>query len=87
MWLSFLVSILVLLIVIFVWRFVAHLWAAPKESASPPDEANVFARIKPRPRCGAGAVALEEPEDDEPNQPGEVDERYGLLAEVIARPL
>ena len=34
MWLSFLVSILVLLIVIFVWRFVAHLWAAPKESAS-----------------------------------------------------
>ena len=65
MWFSFLVSFFVLLIVIFVWRFVAHFWAAPKESASSPDEANVFARVKPRPRSGAGAVALEEPDDEE----------------------
>jgi hypothetical protein len=64
-WFSFLISFLLLLIVIFVWRFVAHLWAAPKESASPPDEANVFARVKPRLRSGAGAVALEEPDDEE----------------------
>jgi hypothetical protein len=28
--------------------------------------ANVFARVKPRPRSGAGAVALEEPDDEEP---------------------
>jgi|HubBroStandDraft_2_1064218.scaffolds.fasta_scaffold2249353_1 hypothetical protein len=65
MGLSFLVSLLVLLIVIFVWRFVAHVWAVPKESGSPPDEANVFAQVKPRPKSGAGAVALEEPDDEE----------------------
>ena len=65
MWFSFSVSFIVLLIVIFVSRFVAHLWAAPQESASPPDEVNVFARVKPRPRSGAGAVALDEPDDEE----------------------
>ena len=71
MWFSLLVSFLVLLIVIFVWRFVARLWAAPQESASPPDEANVLARVKPRPRSGKGAVALEEADDEEQKQFGE----------------
>jgi len=63
MWSGIFVSFLVLLIVIFVWRFVARLF--PHESASPPEDANVFARIRPRPRSGAGAVALEEPDDEE----------------------
>lgn len=66
MWSSFLVSFLVLLIGIFVWRSVARLWADPHESASPPDEATVFARVKPRPRSVAGAVALEEPDYGQP---------------------
>jgi len=57
------VSFLVLLIVIFVWRFVARLFR--HESTSPPEDANVFARVRPRPRSGAGAVALEEPDDEE----------------------
>jgi len=63
MWSGIFVSFLLLLIVIFVWRFVARLF--PYESPAPPDEANVFARLKPRPRSGAGAVALEEPDDEE----------------------
>jgi hypothetical protein len=65
MWFGFFVSFFVLLIGIFVWRFVARVWSAPHESASPPDDANVFARVKPRPRSGAGAVALEEPDEEE----------------------
>lgn len=70
-WFNLLVSFFVLLIVIFVWRFVARLWTAPQDSASPPDEANVFARVKPHPRSGAGAVALEEPDDEEQELFGE----------------
>jgi hypothetical protein len=65
MWFESLVSFVVLLIVVFVWRFVARLWVVPHESASGPDEANVFARVKPRPTLNAGAVALEEPDEEE----------------------
>jgi len=65
MWSDILVSFVVLLIIAFVWRFVARLWAPRQESSSPPDDAGVFARIKPRPKSGAGAVALDEPDDEE----------------------
>ena len=63
MWSGIVGAFFVLLIIIFVWRFVARLFS--HESATPPDEANVFARVKPRPRSGAGAVALEEPDDED----------------------
>ena len=65
MWIGVFESLVVLLIVVFVWRFVSRLWVVPHESASPPDEAEVFARIKPRPTLGTSAVALEEPDDEE----------------------
>jgi len=65
MWTAILVLIVVLLINVFVWRFVARLWTLPHESANPPDTENMFARVKPRPKSGAGAVALEEPDDDQ----------------------
>lgn len=59
MWFGIFASFVALLIVIFVWRH------AFRESASPPEEANVFARIQPRPTLGASAVALEEPDNEE----------------------
>lgn len=75
MWIGVFESLVVLLIVVFVWRFVSRLFVVPHESASPPvvphepasppDEASVFARIKPRPTLNSSAVALEEPDDEE----------------------
>ncbi len=64
MWSGIIISALVVLFLEFLWRFVARLF--PHDSASPPDDANVFARVKPRPKSGAGAVALEEPDEEEP---------------------
>jgi len=65
MWFGISVSLVVLLVIVFVWRFVTRLWADPHKSASPPETEDVFARLKPRPRSGAGAVALEEPDDEQ----------------------
>jgi hypothetical protein len=53
---GFFVLFLVVVVIVFVWRFVARVWAAPHDSASPPDDANIVARVKPRPRSGAGAA-------------------------------
>jgi hypothetical protein len=65
MWSTIFGWLIVLVIVVFVWRFVARLWVAPSESeTSGPDDANVPARVKPRPHLNAGAVAVEEPDDD-----------------------
>jgi hypothetical protein len=56
MWSGIFVSFFVLLIVIFVWRFVARLF--PHESASPPEDANVFAsgQTSPEIRRWSGSV-------------------------------
>jgi uncharacterized membrane protein len=66
MWSTIFGWFIVLLIVIFVWRFVARLWVVRHESEEPAEpEADILARVKPRPNLNAGAVALEEPDDDE----------------------
>ena len=66
MWSAIFGWVVVLLIVVFVWRFVARLWPQqPAERAGPADEANVLAPLKPRPNLNAGAVALEEPDDEQ----------------------
>jgi hypothetical protein len=64
-WDTILELIIVLLVLVIVWRFVARTWVLPHQSTEPDDEANVLARIKPRPTRNAGAVALEEPDDEE----------------------
>jgi hypothetical protein len=59
--------IIVLLFVVFVWRFVARLWHKSEEPTGPvwpADNANVPASIRPRPNLNAGAVAVEEPDED-----------------------
>jgi hypothetical protein len=66
MWSTIFGWFIVLLIVIFVRRFVARLWVVRHVSEEPAGpEADVFARVRPRPNLNAGAVALEEPDDDE----------------------
>ncbi|CAN5424402.1 hypothetical protein BH10ACI4_BH10ACI4_05720 [soil metagenome] len=51
----------------FVWRFVSSLLRRPTRPAEPEadDYAGVPARLRPRPKAGAGAIALEEPDNDE----------------------
>jgi hypothetical protein len=56
---------IVLLIAVLVWRFVARLFSGRHESPEIADDADVLARIKPRPHSNAGAVALQEPDEDE----------------------
>jgi len=65
MWSTILGAIIILVSAVFVWRFVTRVWAYESEEPARPDDATVPARIKPRPHLNAGAVALEEPDDDE----------------------
>ena len=62
MWIDILWSVVVLLIVAFVWRFVARTFTLgqPRE---PADEADILAGLQPRPTLNSGAVALDEPDD------------------------
>jgi hypothetical protein len=66
MWSTIFGWLIVLVLVMFVWRFVSRLWPVRYESderAGP--KAGVLAHLKPRPNLNAGAVAVEEPDDDE----------------------
>lgn len=57
----------------FVWRLIAQRLKLPGQPAEPgrDDFAGVPARLRPRPKAGAGAVALEEPDDaDEAEEAG-----------------
>lgn len=68
---------IILIGVWFVWRVIAGLFG-PRRRAEPAepaehgrdDYAGVPARLRPRPKAGAGAVALARLEDDEENLPG-----------------
>lgn len=69
----------------FVWRFILRQLRLPGRSASPgsgQDYADIAARLRPRPKSGAGAIALAEPEDDarDPDQATEasVGSRSGI---------
>lgn len=61
---------IVLLMVLFVSRFIALIREMNKHHPTEPDdEAHSHARLKPRPKSDAGAVALEEPDEDDEEQP------------------
>jgi hypothetical protein len=61
---------IVLLMALFVWRFIVQIRAMNQHlPAEPDDEAYVHARLKPRPKLDSGAVALEEPDEDDEEQP------------------
>jgi hypothetical protein len=64
---EFIVFALTIAFVIFVCNFIAGLVKSRREPVEPePDDlAGVPARLRPRPKSGAGAIALEEPDDDE----------------------
>ncbi len=57
--------LLVLFVVLFVGWFVWSLMR-PRSPAEPQDESEVLAPIGRDPRSNAGAVALEEPDDNDP---------------------
>jgi len=59
-WTTIIEASVVLLAALLVWLFLVRLIARPKE---PGDPAMVGARIRPRPKPGASAVALDEPEE------------------------
>lgn len=56
-----------LFVVWFVWQFVARLLSRRQHPAEPEtdDYAGVPARLRPRPKSGASAIALQEPDEDE----------------------
>jgi len=54
----------VLLVAWFVWRFVARRLPRPSQPSEPDNRAGILARLRPRPKSGAGAVALVEPDED-----------------------
>jgi hypothetical protein len=58
----FVQGIIVVLAIYLIWRLLSARVARPVE---PDDLAGVPARMRPRPKLGAGAVALEEPDEDE----------------------
>jgi hypothetical protein len=62
MWIDILWSVIVLLIVAFVWRFVSSTFT-PSQPIEPADEADILAGLRPRPTRNSGAVALDEPDD------------------------
>jgi hypothetical protein len=52
--------------VLFVMRFIAQIREMNQHHPTEPDdEAYAHARLKPRPKSDAGAVALEEPDEDD----------------------
>jgi hypothetical protein len=59
--------VLTILVVLFVCNFVARIVRRPTFPAEPEtdDYAGVPARLRPRPKSGAGAIALEEPDEGE----------------------
>ena len=61
---DFIEFLVFVLVAWFVVRFIARLLPRTQRS-EPGDFAGKFARIRPRPKKGAGAVALAEPDDDE----------------------
>jgi hypothetical protein len=61
-------ALLVLLIVQFVFRYIERIWDSRYHPTEPDDETYVHARLKPRPKLDSGAVALEEPDEDEEEQ-------------------
>jgi hypothetical protein len=63
MWIKVFWSVLILLVVTFVWRFVSDVWA-PRQPIEPADDASVLGHLRPRPTLNSGAVALEEPDDE-----------------------
>jgi hypothetical protein len=60
----FVQGILVALAIYVIWRLLSTRIARPAE---PDDLVGTPAWVGPRPKCGAGAVALEEPDEDESN--------------------
>jgi len=57
---------IVLLMAFFVWQFTVELREMNQHHPTEPDdEAHVHARLKPRPELNSGAVALEEPDEDD----------------------
>jgi len=65
MWSTIFESVFTLLVALFIWRFLAGMIGRSKTPGGPDDYANVPARLRPRPKSGAGAVALEEPDEDD----------------------
>jgi|HubBroStandDraft_2_1064218.scaffolds.fasta_scaffold199222_2 hypothetical protein len=63
MWIEIFVSVIVLLIVAFVWRFVSRVWTS-HEPIEPAGNAGILAGLHPRPTLNSGAVALDEPDDE-----------------------
>jgi hypothetical protein len=51
-------------VVWFVFRFIARVVGIRRRPAEPDDYAGVPAWLRPRPKSGAGTVALMEPDDD-----------------------
>jgi hypothetical protein len=62
-------ALLVLLIVQFVFRYIERIWDSRYHPAEPDDEADTYARLKPRPKLNSGAVALDEPDEDNEELP------------------
>ena len=67
---AFIEFAITLLVVLFVCQFVARLFSRRQHPAEPEtdDYAGVPARLRPRPKSGASAIALEEPDEDETDQ-------------------
>jgi hypothetical protein len=63
MWIAIFWSVVVLLIVAFVWRFVSLVWTSD-QPIEPADTADIPAHLRPRPTRNSGAVALAEPDDE-----------------------
>jgi hypothetical protein len=63
MWIEIFVSVIALLIVAFVWRFVSRVWTS-HEPIEPAGNADILAGLHPRPTLNSGAVALDEPDDE-----------------------
>jgi hypothetical protein len=63
MWIEIFWSVVVMVIVVFVWRFVSRMWT-PRQPIEPADEADILADLRPRPTLNSGAVALDEPDDE-----------------------
>jgi len=61
-------SIIILLIVAFVFRFIARVCNVQSRPAEPDDCASFTARLRPRPTLDAGAVALEEPHENDDDE-------------------
>ena len=68
MWSALIELAVVLLAAWFVWRLIALRLKLPGQAAEPgpsrDDYAGVPSRLRPRPKFGAGAVALAEPDED-----------------------